>query len=136
MYTYQTKIHLHHTDAAGILFFAHQLELMHDAYEAMFETAGFGFYQMLNHEEFFLPIVHAEADYKSPLFVGDLVEIRVSVESIGSTSFTLSYVLLKPDQSVVGTGKTVHVSIDKAKRTKITLPPALREKIRMLAGNG
>lgn len=32
MFTYKTQIRLHDTDAAGILFFAQQFEIIHDAY--------------------------------------------------------------------------------------------------------
>ena len=40
MYVYQAKIKLHDTDAAGLLFFSQQFEIMHDAYEALLEKIG------------------------------------------------------------------------------------------------
>jgi 1,4-dihydroxy-2-naphthoyl-CoA hydrolase len=129
MYIYQTKIRLHDTDAAGLLFFSHQFELVHDAYEALLEKLGFGFAELIRNRDFFLPIVHAEADYKLPLFVGDPVEIQVTVESVGTTSFTFAYKLLNAKQQLVGTAKTVHVTIDNKTHTKISLPPLMREKI-------
>jgi 1,4-dihydroxy-2-naphthoyl-CoA hydrolase len=129
MYIYQTKIRLHDTDAAGLLFFSHQFELVHDAYEALLEKLGFGFADLIRNRDFFLPIVHAEADYKMPLFVGDPIEIQVTVEDIGTTSFTFAYRLLNAKQQLVGTAKTVHVTIDKVKQTKIPLPSLMREKI-------
>ena len=129
MYTYQAKIKLHDTDAAGILFFSHQFEIVHDAYEALLEHIGFGFAELIRHKEFFLPIVHAESDYKMPLFVGDLIEIQVIVEKVGETSFTFAYKLLNTQQQLVGTARTVHVTIDKKTRQKIPLPPDMRAKI-------
>ena len=56
MYIYQTKIKLHDTDAAGILFFANQFKMVHDAYEGLLEMIGFGFAELIRHKNFFLPI--------------------------------------------------------------------------------
>ncbi len=132
MYTYQTKIKLHETDAAGILFFSQQFKMVHDAYEGLLETIGFGFPDLIRTKDFFLPIVHAEADYKMPLFVGDLIEIQVTVSGVGQTSLTLSYKLLNTKQELVGTAQTVHVTIDKKTRQKIPIPREMREKIEEL----
>lgn len=132
MHTYQTKIKLHETDAAGLLFFSNQFKMIHDAYESLLERIGFGFAALIREKSFFLPIVHSEADYKSPLFVGDLVEIRIRVENVGETSFTFSYELLDASQNLVGTARTVHVTMDKASRRKIPLPADLRGKIEEL----
>jgi len=129
MYTYQTKIKLHETDAAGLLFFSNQFKLIHDAYELLLESIGFGFAELIREKSFFLPIVHSESDYKSPLFVGDLLEIQVTVSKVGKTSFTFSYKLLDVAQGLVGTAQTVHVTMDKATRKKIPLPQDLRVKI-------
>ena len=132
MYLYQTKIKLHETDAAGLLFFANQFKLIHDAYEGLLEHIGFGFAELLKEKDYFLPIVHAEADYKRPLFVGDLIEIQVIVESIGTTSFTFSYRILNTQQEIVGTAQTVHVTMNKENNTKIPLPHDMRQKIQAL----
>lgn len=132
MYTYQTKIKLHETDAAGLLFFSNQFKMLHDAYESLLEEIGFGFAELIREKDFFLPIVHAEADYKMPLFVGDVIEIQVKVAKVGQTSFTLSYLLLNAKQDTIGTGETVHVTIDKKAHQKIPLPAELRAKLEKL----
>ena len=132
MYAYQAKIKLHDTDAAGILFFSHQFEIVHDAYESLLEKMGLGFAELIRHRDYFLPIVHAESDYKAPLFVGDVIEIQVTVENIGNTSFTFAYKLLSSKGQLVGTARTVHVTIDKKTREKILLPKEMREKIELM----
>ena len=129
MYTYQTKIKLHETDAAGLIFFSNQFKLMHDAYESLLETLGFGFSELIRNKPYFLPIVHAEADYKLPLFVGDVIEIQVVVESLGTTSFTFAYKVLNAKSQLVGTGRTVHVTINKDTHEKVPLPHEMRLKI-------
>lgn len=132
MYLYKTKIKLHETDAAGLLFFSHQFKIIHDAYESLLEKIGFGFANLIREKDFFLPIVHAESDYKLPLFVGDVLEIRITVENLGRTSFTFAYELRNARRQIVGTARTVHVTVDKKTRKKIPLPQDMRKKIEEL----
>lgn len=131
MYTYRTKIRLHETDAAGLLFFSNQFSIIHDAYECVLEKIGFSFAQLIRKHKFFLPIVHAESDYKAPLFVGDHVDIQVVVESVGTTSFIFVYKLICKGK-VVGTARTVHVTINNKTHKKIPLPPLMRKRIENL----
>src|SRR4051812_42368556 len=119
MFIYKTQIRLHDTDAAGILFFANQFKIIHDAYEQLLEKFGCSFNQMLTGSQYFLPIVHAESDYKTPLFVGDKITVVVKVGHIGESSFSFEYTLTR-DKTLVGTAKTVHVTIDHKTRKKIS----------------
>ena len=128
-FIYRTQIRLHDTDAAGILFFAHQFEIVHDAYELLLEKFGCSFPTMLKKRSFFLPIVHAESDYKVPLFVGDRIAISIKVGHIGETSFSFEYVIQNAQKKIVGTAKTVHVTINKKSRKKVPLPSELRTKL-------
>jgi len=132
MYTLKTSIRLHDTDAAGLLFFAHQFKLAHDAYEGFMEEIGFGFASIIREAGFLVPIVHAEADYKTGLSVGDKVTIRLRTVNVGNSSFTLAYDLLDSGDRAVGSVKTVHVCMDKETRKKKPLPDGLR---RALEGN-
>ncbi len=125
MFTYKTQIRLHDTDAAGIIFFANQLVIVHDAYELLLEKFGFSFPQMLKGGKYFLPIVHAESDYKAPLFVGDHISIKIKVGHIGNSSFIFEYEI-RNRKRLVGTAKTVHVTINPRTKTKVSLPPKLR----------
>ncbi len=129
MYKYQHKIKLHETDAAGLLFFSRQFEIVHDAYESLLEKVGFGFADLIRKKSYFLPIVHAEADYKLPLFVGDVITIEVVVSEVGHSSFAFSYKLINSKKQLIGTAKTIHVTIDKKKRRAIPLPADFKKKI-------
>src|SRR5690349_10521785 len=111
MFIYKTQIRLHDTDAAGLLFFANQFVLVHDAYEKLLQKLGFSFEAMLKKRGYFLPIVHAECDYKKPLFVGDEITISVAVSHIGTSSFTFVYEIRNKQKTLVGTAKTIHVTI-------------------------
>lgn len=134
MFKYKTQIRLHDTDAAGLLFFANQLVLVHDAYEKLLQKLGFSFEAMLKKRGYFLPIVHIESDYKKPLFVGDEITIAVSVSHIGTSSFTFAYTIHNKQNILVGTAKTVHVTINKKTKKKITLPQDFRAALEKIYG--
>jgi 1,4-dihydroxy-2-naphthoyl-CoA hydrolase len=134
MFKYKTQIRLHDTDAAGLLFFANQLVLVHDAYEKLLQKIGFSFEAMLKKRGYFLPIVHIESDYKAPLFVGDEITISVKVANIGTSSFTFVYEIRNKRGILVGTAKTVHVTIRKATKKKITLPKDFRAALERISG--
>ncbi|OGX05649.1 MAG: hypothetical protein A2Z88_10775 [Omnitrophica WOR_2 bacterium GWA2_47_8] len=134
MYEYQATIKLHDTDAAGLLFFSNQFKYAHEAYEALLESVGVGFATLIREKSYFLPIVHAESDYKKPLFVGDKIKIQVVVDKIGTTSFSFVYKIFNQKKELAGTAKTVHVTIDKKSKAKIPLPPDMRKAIEKLKG--
>jgi len=120
---------MHDTDMAGLLYFARQYRFAHDALEDFFAHEGLDF-DLLFHEEAFVPvIVHSEADYFSPLKVGDQLEVQVFVEKIGTSSFTMSYKIVKEDGKLIGTVKTVHVTLDRKTHEKIEVPARLRHML-------
>ncbi|MBI4309614.1 MAG: acyl-CoA thioesterase [Candidatus Omnitrophica bacterium] len=135
MFTYKTQIRLHDTDAAGLIFFANQFKIIHDAYELLLEKFGFSFPQMLTGEKYFLPIVHAESDYKAPLFVGDKITIAIKVGHIGTSSFSFEYIIRNAKKALVGTAKTVHVTINPKTGKKTPLPFSLHQALKKYARN-
>lgn len=128
MFTYKTKVRLHDTDAAGILFFANQFKIIHDAYEELLEKFGLDLQTIIKGTKYFQPIVHAESDFKAPLLAGDKIAVTVKLGHIGKTSFSFEYTI-KRGKVLVGTAHTVHVAIDQKTRKKIPLPPGLRRAL-------
>lgn len=122
-------VRLHDTDAAGLLFFAHQFFYAHDVYEDLLHQIGLPMDELIAHGDFFVPIVHAESQYLAGLNVGQELEIAVSLANLGNTSYTLEYELKSANGSVVGRAKTVHVSIDRVTKVKISLPEKLRSSL-------
>lgn len=131
MFIAQNKVRMHDTDMAGILYFARQFRFAHDALEDFSESEGLGFNQVFHQGNFVFVIVHAEADYLAPLQVGDPLEVHLNVEHVGNTSFSLVYhIYRKSDRVLVGTAKTVHVTLDSKTRKKIPIPEILGEKLK------
>ena len=125
----KNKVRMHDTDMAGILYFARQFRFAHDALEDFVESeTGISFDDVFRREKFVFVIVHCEADYFAPLTVGDSLEIRLSVEKIGNSSFTLFYKIFRKD-TLIGTVKTIHVSLNSETRVKIEIPEKLRTSL-------
>ncbi len=129
MFVAYNKVRMHDTDMAGILYFPRQFRFVHDALEDLLNNEGLSFERVFHEEEFVFVIAHAEADYLAPLKVGDAIEVHVSVDRIGTTSFTMDYKIYKADKSLVGTAKTVHVSLNAKTRKKIHIPEKLRKML-------
>lgn len=125
MFNHPTVIQLHHTDAAGILFFGHLFMLAHDAYQAAMAALGLDLRRILDDGAYLLPIVHAEADFKAPLRVGDAIDIRVRVERLGRGSFTLVYDFVQGTGDVAATARTVHAAMA-PEGVAMALPDELR----------
>ncbi|MBS4167940.1 thioesterase family protein [Parachlamydia sp. AcF125] len=126
MYISYNKVRMHDTDMAGILYFPRQFRFAHDALEDWAESEGLGFNQVFHHENFIFVIVHAEADYLASLQVGNKLEVHLNIERVGTSSFSVVYRIYKEDKELVGTAKTVHVTLDATTRKKIEIPLQFR----------
>lgn len=122
MFIAHNQVRMHDTDMAGILYFPRQFRFAHDALEDFVESLGFSFDQVFHREKFVFVIVHAESDYLAPLRVGDKLDIHLTIENIGETSFTVNYLIYKLDKTLVGKAKTVHVTLESTSRKKIPIP--------------
>lgn len=122
-------VRLHDTDAAGLLFFAHQFFYAHDIYEELLHAIGAPMEELIANADFFVPIVHAESQYLLGLSVGQELEVSVIVANLGNSSYTLEYELKNTAGELVGTAKTVHVTIDRITRKKIPLPQDFRARL-------
>lgn len=118
---------MHDTDMAGILYFARLFRFAHDALEDFMESQGLNFDILFHDNNFVFVIVHCEADYVAPVKVGDPLEVHVTVEHIGNSSFTMAYTIYKQEQQLMGKAKTVHVTLERTSRKKMAIPQVLKE---------
>lgn len=129
MFTLNTKVRFHDTDAAGVVFFANYFRLAHDAYEAFMSSIGFEFGEIIAAGRYHILIVRAEADYRRALKAAEHVRVHVNVDTIGRSSFALAYEIVDSEDQVTATVRTVHVTMDPGTASKIDLPEKLRHKL-------
>lgn len=87
----QIKIRFGDEDHAGIVYYPRFFDWFHQVFEDFFEEAGRTYQQVLDVDGVGWPSVHAEADFQSPVRFGDILEIELGVEKIGSSSATFGY---------------------------------------------
>jgi 1,4-dihydroxy-2-naphthoyl-CoA hydrolase len=129
-FVYEFRVRLHDTDAAGVLFFGHLFRHLHDAYESFMGSIGFPLAELIapstTAASVALPIVHAEADYSSPLHHGDTVSVGLTVAEVRTRSFALDYVLADSRGCTCARGRTVHVMAHPGDPASVRLPEGLR----------
>ena len=132
MYRYQTRVHLHDTDATGVIYFSQQLNLAMQAFENFLRQGPFSLKDILA-SPYLLPIVHAEADYLSPLTVDNELDIVLYLHKMGTSSFTISYDFFYRTSSILaGTAKITHVLPLKESKKSTPIPEELRGILKML----
>jgi len=121
-FLWRSRVRFGDTDASGRIFYTSLLDHFDAAGTEFMRHLGLS-YGALGDVAF--PRVHVECDYTSPLVFDDLMDIAVTVERVGRTSFTLAF-----DVSIDGRnaarGKLVIVTIDRATQRAIPLPEKLR----------
>jgi YbgC/YbaW family acyl-CoA thioester hydrolase len=131
MHTFSTTVRIHHTDAAGILFFANLFVIAHECYESYLDPEV-TFHMMFNELNLMLPIVHAEADYHKPLQVSDRITVELRLGTMRESSYSLEYDILTEEGERAATVKTSHVVKSKDGRQPASLPEKLIRKLESL----
>ncbi|PCI78659.1 hypothetical protein COB21_00315 [Candidatus Aerophobetes bacterium] len=73
------------------------------------------------------PIVHAEADYKKSVHLGDCLQCYLRLGKIGTSSFTYVVEFYISKDIFVGKASITHVCVNRATQEKVNIPPELKE---------
>ena len=74
-------------------------------------------------------LARAEIDYRRPARYGDVLEVRISLDRIGRTSFTYLYEVVDQAGAVVAEAKSVQVMYDYAAGTPVALSDEMKAKL-------
>ena len=130
MYKYQTVIRLHHTDAAGVVYFANLFVLAHECYES-FLAQDNSIGSIIEQGEFIIPIVHAEADYRMPLKLSEKVVIEMAVNETADSSFELGFTFINESSQVAVEVKTTHTVLQRETGKPVEIPQFLKTILRV-----
>ncbi len=110
------------TDAAGVVHFLELFRWCHETWEASLEKYGIVLQEIFptsqsntSQLDVALPVVHCEANYFQPLYIGDTINIELNPEKINDSSFVLRFELKKNGEKI-GSAKIKHVSINPVTR--------------------
>lgn len=111
------------TDPAGIVFFARVFEYAHEAFEDCLAAGDLPLQVMLAQADWAMPLVHAEADYRAPMRLGEALEVEVAIAARSETSLTLAFTVRGAvDGKIRATVRHVHVAVDRASFAKRAVP--------------
>ena len=115
------------TDSAGVVHFLELFRWCHETWEESLEKYGIALQEIFpttqintSQLDVALPVVHCEAHYLQPLYVGDIINIELNPKKIDEFSFLLRFEL-KKDGGKIGLTSIKHVSINSITREKCAL---------------
>ena len=115
------------TDSAGVVHFLELFRWCHETWEESLEKYGIVLQEIFpttktntSQLDSALPVVHCEANYFQPLYVGDTINIELYPEKINESSFVLRIEFEKNGEQI-GTTNIKHVSINPITREKCAL---------------
>lgn len=130
-------IRFHHCDPAGIVFYPEYLVIIDELIEDWFiEGMGTSFADLHMNERIGVPAARIEVDFIAPSKIGDILCLSLLVTRLGNKSFTLM-VEGRVGEQVRMRAILVRVVAGLDGLHGITIPPALRERLRrFLAADG
>ena len=129
MYRYETVIRMHHTDAAGLVFYANVFVLAHECYESFLQGQGMSLASMLAEGDYIAPIVCARADLKAAMRMSDKITIDMELAQTGKSSYELACKFTNEQGKITAETTTIHAVIEKNTSQPIRIP---QEFIRVL----
>jgi len=121
-------IPLGRTDAAGVIYFASAFEMAHEAIESFLDSRGYGIKTLLTTGPR-LPVVHADADFKSPLRAGDQFSSTIERVDCNARSIAFTVRIAAADERTIVTVQIVHACIDASTGQSISIPDDLRRAL-------
>ena len=127
------KVRFGDCDSAGVIHFHNLLRWAHESWEESIDIYG------IRHQDIFpdasshkkqiiCPIVNCEANFLSPIKIGDLLSIKIFPKKINNHLFQVNTFFLK-DEINVAEGKIIHCSLDVDSKLKVKLPDQLERWI-------
>lgn len=125
-FRYRWKVRVGDTDFSGLVFTPKVIECMVEGIEDLMDEIGCP--PSTAHERGFIyPVAHAEADYISPLGIGDKVTVELTPQ-VGNSSVTFDF---KGEiEEIVFRGEITTVFIDKETMDPIPIPNKIRQKLK------
>ena len=123
-FIWQSRIRFGDTDASGRVFYISLLRHFEAAEHELLRSLGCP-YTSFQAPKVDFPRVRVECDYTSPLVFDDVIDIEVTVERVGRSSFTFGFAVGVTGR-LAARGKLTVVAMDPHTRKSTPLPEALR----------
>lgn len=128
-YTYSSRIRFTHTDPAGYVFFPRFFDKFQAAVEEWFnhelqvDYAGLFLKQGVG-----LPTAQTECKFLKPCLLGEMLDLKIELKSIGTTSITVAFIGSVASELRL-LAQSVLVFIDLKDGRPVAIPEQLRDKL-------
>lgn len=132
MFETEFQVRFGHVDPAGIVYFPHIFDYLHNVFEEVWEKhVGTRYYHLLLEEKMGFPLVNSEVSFDHPLRFGDRPRVLVTCFRLGRSSLGLRYRILKESETCVD-ARLVTVCVDTERMEPLPLPDRFRERFEEL----
>lgn len=122
------KLRFADVDPARIAFYPRYFEMLNGIVEDWFESMGWGFAEMHLERDIGIPTRKLEADFLRPSYLGDMLDLELSVLKVGRTSVDLETRFRCGDELRWKVKQTL-VLVDMKKAVAVPWPDDLRAKL-------
>jgi acyl-CoA thioester hydrolase len=123
----EVPVRFSEVDALGIVWHGHYLKFFEDGREAFGRQYGLG-YLDIHKEEFVVPLVKINIDYKKTVKYGETIIIETTYVDSPAAKIMFNYKLYRSsDLAVVATGESIQVFMDLKQELYITMPAFFSE---------
>ena len=127
------KVRFGDCDSAGVIHFHNLLRWSHESWEESIDIYGIPHQDIFpdansNKNQIICPIVNCEANFLSPIKIGDLLTIKILPKKINNHLFQVNTIFFK-DEIHVAEGKIIHCSLPFDSKLKVKLPDQLERWI-------
>lgn len=127
----QERVRWSDCDPLGIIYYGTYVRFFESAEHEMFRQAGLPYEVMRVQRQVQLPRKAFEVEFHSPAQMDELMEIRVGVSRLGTTSITMRFEAYRAADLVHrASAKLTVVCVEKESITKRVLPDFVKEALR------
>lgn len=119
------RVHYHHTDAGGVVYYANYLAFFEEARTELFRSKGLDMKTMAGAGTMFV-VCRQEIDYKYPGFYGDELTIEAVITRMQAVRIEFEQKVHNQEGVLVCCGRTIMACVDRTLH-----PQAIPEDIRI-----
>ena len=133
-YRCEIPVRFGHVDQARIVYYPWFFHFCHEAMERMFaEAIGIPYSEVLGKDRLGFPAVHIETDFLETVGYGEVLDMGVSVEKVGTTSVTFRFEGRRAsDEKTAFRATTTTVCVDMDRFAPVPIPPRYRDAFERL----
>ena len=124
------RVYYEDTDAGGVVYYANYLKYVERARTEYLRELGFEQINLLENYGIFFIVKSVEANYLSPAFLDDLIEVETVIEKVNHASLIFTQKIVNIDKSTVLFNAIVKVvSVFNNNLKPCALPQEILEKL-------